>query len=58
MPNAPRKAREKRDEPRKRHNAQDDHEGAAHNPREFDAANPARQPDRGDAPKPRPAKDK
>lgn len=41
MPNEPRPAAEKRSPPPKRHNAQDDHEGSAHRPEEFDVMNPA-----------------
>lgn len=40
MPNNPGPAKEKRDEPAKRQNAQGDHEGSAHTPDEFDAMNP------------------
>ncbi|MFG6562287.1 hypothetical protein [Sulfitobacter sp. 1A15299] len=40
MPNEPDYAKEKRPPHRKRHNAQDDHEGAAHSPEEFDSKNP------------------
>lgn len=43
MPNEPEKAREKRNAPKKRQNAQGDHEGSAHDPAEFDVINPARQ---------------
>jgi hypothetical protein len=41
MPNNPKPAKEKRDEPRKRQNAQDDHEGGAHHPDEFSVMKPA-----------------
>ena len=60
MPNEPGKAREKRDVPKERKNAQDDHEGSAHTPDEFDVMNPARQKSGSKpqtAPKP-PAKDR
>tara|TARA_R100000365_G_C2692898_1_gene34141 strand:+ start:336 stop:536 length:201 start_codon:yes stop_codon:yes gene_type:complete len=40
MPNEPDHAKEKRPPHRERHNAQDDHEGAAHRPEEFDPKNP------------------
>ena len=40
MPNEPEDAKEKRPPHRKRHNAQDDHEGSAHRPEEFDSKNP------------------
>ena len=40
MPNEPDYAKEKRPPHRKRHNAQDDHEGAAQSPEEFDSKNP------------------
>lgn len=43
MPNEPGPAAEKRTPPLDRRNAQDDHEGSAHRPEEFDQANPATQ---------------
>lgn len=43
MPNAPRPAAKKRTPPDDRRNAQGDHEGSPHKPREFDVMNPARQ---------------
>lgn len=43
MPNEPGPAAEKRTPPLDRQNAQDDHEGSAHRPEEFDQANPAKQ---------------
>ncbi len=43
MPNKPEPAREKRTPPRKRQNAQDDHEGSAHRPEEFDEQDPEKQ---------------
>lgn len=43
MPNEPKPAREKRSPPARRPNAQDDPEGSAHSPDEFDALNPAKQ---------------
>jgi len=48
MPNEPRPAREKRPQPPDRKNAQDDHEGSAHTPGEFDSQNPAKRKDKGD----------
>lgn len=56
MPNKPKAAKEKRAEPVRRHNAQDDHEGGAHSPDEFNAMDPDKQgadaakPDRPPAP--------
>ncbi|MFN3724313.1 MAG: hypothetical protein ACK4VZ_14835 [Paracoccaceae bacterium] len=53
MPNEPQHAKEKRTPPAERQNAQDDHEGSAHAPEEFDVMNPQKQglgdnrPDRG-----------
>lgn len=41
MPNEPGPAKEKRPEPPKRQNAQDDHEGSAHRPEEFLRGDPA-----------------
>ena len=46
MPNEPEDAKEKRPPHRKRHNAQDDHEGSAHRPEEFDSKNPQKVPTR------------
>ncbi len=43
MPNEPKHARGKRTPPERRQNAQGDHEGAAHQPGEFDAMNPQMQ---------------
>lgn len=43
MANEPSHAKEKRSEPGWRQNAQGDHEGSAHPPDEFDAANPEKQ---------------
>ncbi|MFU8862351.1 MAG: hypothetical protein ACNA7O_00450 [Rhodobacterales bacterium] len=43
MPNEPKNAKEKRNEPEERHNAQGDHEGAAHNPEEFEVMTPQKQ---------------
>lgn len=43
MPNEPKKAKEKRNEPEERHNAQGDHEGSAHNPEEFEVMTPQKQ---------------
>ncbi len=40
MPNAPKKAEEKRPEPPRRQNDQDDHEGSAHSPEEFKKGQP------------------
>ncbi len=48
MPNEPEHAKEKRPPHRERHNAQDDHEGAAHRPEEFDSKNPQKQVDKKD----------
>lgn len=43
MPNEPKPAEEKRPPPPPRHNDQDDHEGSAHRPEEFDSMNPQKQ---------------
>lgn len=43
MPNEPQHAKEKRAKTENRQNAQDDHEGSAHSPDEFDAMNPQTQ---------------
>lgn len=43
MPNNPLPAKEKRSDPGPRQNAQDDHEGSAHSPDEFDEMNPQKQ---------------
>lgn len=43
MPNDPKAAKEKRTPPKSRQNAQDDHEGSAHTPDEFDVMNPQAQ---------------
>ena len=40
MPNDPKAAREKRMPVHKRNHGQDDHEGSAHTPDEFDDCNP------------------
>ncbi len=56
MPNAPKKAKEKRNEPHKRHNAQGDHEGGAHGPEEFEVMKPEPQSPKADPSKPPPPK--
>lgn len=43
MPNEPKHAKEKRPPHRERQHAQDDHEGSAHRPGEFDSQNPQKQ---------------
>jgi hypothetical protein len=43
MPNTPGPAGQKRTPPRDRQNAQGDHEGSPHRPKEFDQMNPAKQ---------------
>ena len=48
MPNEPEYAKEKRPTHRKRHNAQDDHEAAAHRTEEFDSKNPKKTVDKKD----------
>lgn len=42
MPNEPKKAKQSRSKPPRLENAQDDHEGSAHDPSEFDVMNPAK----------------
>ncbi|MCJ8139470.1 hypothetical protein [Falsirhodobacter halotolerans] len=42
MANKPKPAHVKRDEPKRRENAQAEAEGSAHDPSEFDAMNPAK----------------
>ncbi|MDH2329045.1 hypothetical protein QCN27_19545 [Cereibacter sp. SYSU M97828] len=42
MPNKPTPAKTKRDDPPRRENAQDNHEGSSHSPEEFDVMNPER----------------
>lgn len=42
MPNEPKPAKEKRTVPPRHENAQDNHEGSAHKPGEFDVMNPAK----------------
>lgn len=43
MANESKQAKERRAEPKRRQNAQDDHEGSAHDPAEFDVMNPQKQ---------------
>lgn len=50
MPNEKKPAAEKRTPPDDRQHDQDDHEGSAHDPSEFDVMNPAKQIDQ---PRPR-----
>lgn len=45
MPNEPKPSKKKRDEPPRRQNDQDNHEGSSHTPDEFDVMNPARTKD-------------
>lgn len=58
MPNEPERAKEKRDDPGLRRNAQGDHEGSAHTSDEFDAKNPQKQAFSTKKPAKRPTKAK
>lgn len=55
MPNEPKPAKEKRSEPVQRQNAQDDHEGSAHSPDEFEVMKPETNAPKGKRPEKSPA---